>query len=127
MVRHYQGIHRLHVLLQLLHVSLELRAPVLEPRDHLGVAKAQLGRDLVAVRGAQILLVQETFLQLEYLLVREGRPAFPLLLGLLSVIEEVQVVGLFYNKKRPRTELAQVFLFSGNSGLFLFRGWNPNE
>lgn len=92
-------IHRLHVLLQLLHVPLELRPPVLEPRDHLGIAQAQLGGDLVPVRRAQVLLIQESLLQLEDLLIRERGPTLAFLLRLLAVVEQVQVIGLLCNTR----------------------------
>lgn len=42
-------IHGLHVLLKLLHVPLELRPPVLEPRDHLGIGQTQLIGDLIPI------------------------------------------------------------------------------
>jgi hypothetical protein len=90
-----EGIHRLHVLLQLLHIALELGSSILEPSDNLGIAQAELGRDLIAIRGRQILLVEESLLQLEDLLIREGRPALSFLFRLLSVVEQVQVIGLF--------------------------------
>lgn len=64
----------LHVLLELLHVALELGPPVLEPRDDLSVGQPQLGGDLVAIGGRQVLLVEEPLLQLEDLMVGEGRP-----------------------------------------------------
>lgn len=87
-----QEFRALDVLLQLLHVPLELRPPVLEPRDHLRVREAQTRGDLVAIRGAEVLLVEEALFQLEDLVVREGCSRFSLLLGLLAVVEEVQVV-----------------------------------
>ena len=99
MLRDEQRIHRLHVLFQLLHIPLQLGSPVLEPRDHLGIAQAELRGDLVAVRRRQVLLVQEPLLQLKDLLVGKGRPAFPLLLRLLSVVEQVQVARLLCNNE----------------------------
>lgn len=87
-------IHSLHVLLKLLHVPLELRPPVLEPRDHLGIAQTQLSGNLVPVGWAQVLLIQESLLQLEDLLIRERGPALTLLLRLLAIVEQVQVIGL---------------------------------
>lgn len=87
MLRYDQRINGLNVLLELLHVALEFGPTVLEPRYHLGVAQAQLGCDLVPVGGRQILLVQKTLLELEYLLVREGRATLSLLLGLLTIVE----------------------------------------
>lgn len=92
---HENGVDRLYVLLQLLHVALELGPAILEPRDDLGVAEAKLGGDLVAIGRRQVLLVEEALLELEDLLVREGRPALSLLLRLLPVVEQVQVIGLF--------------------------------
>lgn len=97
-----ERVHRLHVLLQLLHVPLELRPSVLEPRDHLRVAQSQLSGDLVPVRRAQVLLVEEPLLQLEDLLVRERGPALALLLRLLTVVEQVQVIGLLWNSNGNR-------------------------
>jgi len=106
-------IHGLHVLLELLHVPLELRPSVLEPRDHLGIAETQLGGDLVPVGRAQVLLVQESLLQLEYLLIRERGPALALLLRLLPIVEQVQVIGLLCNGKRSDT-ISRLRLFVGN-------------
>lgn len=94
MLRDQQRVHRLHVLLQLLHVPLQLRPSVLEPRDHLGIAQAQLSRYFVPVRWAQVLLVEEPLLQLEDLLVGERCPALALLLRLLPVVEQIQMVRL---------------------------------
>jgi hypothetical protein len=82
----------LDVLLELLHVALELGPPVLEPGDDLGVGQAQRGGDLVAVRRTEVLLVEEPLLQLEDLVVGEGRPRLSLLLGLLARVEQVEVV-----------------------------------
>ena len=90
-----ERIHRLHVLFQLLHVAFQLGPAILEPGDHLGVTEAQLGGYLVAVGWRQVLLVKKALLQLEDLLVREGRPALSFLLRLLPVVEQVQVIGLF--------------------------------
>lgn len=84
---------RLPVLLLLLVVPLHLGPPVLEPRDHLRVRQAQAGRDLVPVGRRQVLLVQETFLQLEYLVVGERGARLAFLLGLRSRVEQVQVTG----------------------------------
>lgn len=92
-------IHSLHVLLKLLHVPLELRPPVLEPRDHLGIAQTELSGNLVPVGRAQVLLIQESFLQLEDLLIRERGPTLTLLLRLLPVVEQVQVIGLLCNTR----------------------------
>jgi len=86
---------RLDVLLELLHVALELGAPILEPRDHLRVAQAELRGDLVAVGRRQVLLVQEPLLQLEDLVVGEGGARLALLLCvLLPRVEQVQVARL---------------------------------
>lgn len=101
-LRDQQRVHRLHVLLQLLHVPLQLRPPVLEPRDHLRVAQAQLRGDLVPVGRAQVLLVQESLLQLEDLLIRERGPTLALLLRLLPVVEQVQMVRLLCNRDTIR-------------------------
>lgn len=87
MLSDQKWIHSLHVLLKLLHVPLELRPPVLEPRDHLGIAETELSRDLIPVGRAQVLLIQKSLLQLENLLIREGGPALALLLRLLTVVE----------------------------------------
>lgn len=96
-------VHSLHVLLELLHVPLELRPPVLEPRDHLGIAQTELSGDLVPVGWAQVLLIEESFLQLEDLLIRERGPTLALLLRLLAVVEQVQVIGLLCNTRRRDT------------------------
>jgi len=82
-------IHSLHVLLKLLHIPLELRSPILEPRDHLGIAQTQLSGDLVPVSRAQVLLIQESFLQLEDLLIRERGPTLAFFLRLLTIVEQV--------------------------------------
>lgn len=84
---------RLPVLLLLLVVPLHLGPSVLEPRDHLRVGQAQAGRDLVPVGRRQVLLVQETFLQLEYLVIGESGAWLALLLGLRPRVEQVQVIG----------------------------------
>lgn len=89
MLRDQQRVHRLHVLLQFLHVPLQLRSSVLEPRDYLSVAQTQLRGDLVSIGRAQVLLVQESFLQLEDLLIGERRSTLALLLRLLPVVEQV--------------------------------------
>lgn len=87
MLRDQKWIHSLHVLLKLLHVPLELRPPILEPRDHLGIAETELSGDLVPVGWAQVLLIQKSLLQLENLLIREGGSTLALFLRLLTVIE----------------------------------------
>lgn len=79
------------VLLQLLDVALLLSATVLEPGDHLGIGQAQRGGDLIAIRGRQILLVEEALLQLKDLMVGEGGARLALLLRLRPVREYVQV------------------------------------
>lgn len=81
-----------HVLLQLLHVPLEFGTPILKPRDHLGVGQTQRLGDFVPVRWRQVLLVKETLLQLEDLMIGERRPRFPLFLRLLPRAEDVQMV-----------------------------------
>ena len=88
-----------HVLLQFFHVPLELGPSVLEPRDHLRVGQAQTGRDFVPIGRTEVFLVEEPFLQFEDLVVGEGRPRFPLLLGLLPVVEEVEVVLAIWKRK----------------------------
>ena len=85
---------RFNVFLELLHVAFEFRPSVLEPGDDLRVAQPELTRDLVSIRGGKILLVQEPFLQLKDLVVCERCSRLPLFLGLLSVVEEVEVVRL---------------------------------
>lgn len=84
---------RLPVLLLLLVVPLHLGPPVLEPRDHLGVGQPEAGRYLVPVGRRQILLVQETFLQLEYLVVGKSGARFAFLFGLRPRVEQVQMTG----------------------------------
>jgi hypothetical protein len=79
----------------------------LEPRDDLRVAEAQLTRDLVPVCRRQILLVQESLLQLEDLVVGKRCARLPLLLGLLAVVEEVQVIRLPICNTRERQSLAK--------------------
>lgn len=98
-------VHSLHVLLKLLHVPLELRPPVLEPRDHLSVAQTELCGDLVPVGRAQVFLIEKSFLQLEDLLIRERGPTLALLLRLLAVVEQVQVISLLCNKQNARIRL----------------------
>ena len=87
------GVGGCDVSLQLLQVPLQLGAPVLEPRDHLGVGEAQRGGDLVSVGRGQVLLVEEALLQLVDLLVREGRPRLASLLGRLRLGEEAQLIA----------------------------------
>ena len=89
MLSDQKWIHSLHVLLKLLHIPLELRPPVLKPRDHLGIAQTQLSGDLVPVGWAQVLLIQESFLQLEDLLIRERGSTLALLLRLLAIVEQI--------------------------------------
>lgn len=62
------------------------------PCPYLRVAEAEALRQLVPVGGREVLLVQEPLLQLEDLVVGERRPALPLLLRRLSVVEEVHGV-----------------------------------
>lgn len=99
-----ERVHRLHILLQLLHVPFQFRPSVLEPCDHLRVAQTQLSGDLVPIRWAQVLLVEESLLQLEDLLVRERGSTLALLLRLLAVVEQVQVIGLFWNSNGNRED-----------------------
>ena len=81
-------LQRLHICLHLLQVALQLGAPVLEPRDDLRVTQAELLRDLVPVRRAQVLLVQEALLQLVDLVVGEGRARLPPLLRGVPLAEQ---------------------------------------
>lgn len=57
----------------LLHVALELGAPVLEPRDDLRVGQAEPSRQPVALGRRQVLLEDEAPLQLQHLLRGECR------------------------------------------------------
>ena len=82
----------LHVRFHLLQVPLELGAPVLEPGDDLRVGQPQLLGDLVPVRRAQVLLVQEALLQLVDLVVGERRARLPTFLRVVSLAEERQTV-----------------------------------
>lgn len=97
----------LDVLAELLHITLQLGSTVLEPGDHLegrrnlarnlnlslgnpcrtylGVGKSERRSDLVSVGGREVFLVEEPLLQLEDLVVGEGRPRLPLLLRVLLV------------------------------------------
>lgn len=93
-----QQFRTFHVLLQLLHVALQLCPAVLEPRYHLCVRQPEAGRDLVPIGGAQVFLVQEPFLQLEDLVIGEGRSRFSLLLRLLARVEQVQGVLAIWKK-----------------------------
>lgn len=95
MLSDQKWIHSLYVLFKLLHVPLELRSSVLEPRDHLGIAETQLSGNLVPVGRTQVLLVQKSLLQLEDLLIRECGPTLALLFRLLAIVEQVQVISLF--------------------------------
>lgn len=76
-----QFLGGLHIGLHLLQVPLELGAPILEPGDDLRVGEAQLLRDLVAIGGGQVLLVQEALFQLVDLVVGESRARLSPLLG----------------------------------------------
>ena len=95
MVRMVDGraehLGRFDVLLQLLHVALELGAPVLKPGDDLRIGQAERQGDLVAVGRRQVLLIEEPLLQLEYLVVGEGRARLALLLGLLARTEQLRM------------------------------------
>lgn len=93
------------VLLQLLNVALLLGPSVLEPSDHLRIGESQRGGDLVTIGGRQILLVEETLLQLEDLMVCEGGARLALLLRLRTVREYVQVRLIC---KRERERLVRV-------------------
>ena len=73
------------------HVTFEFGASVLEPGDDLGVGQTQRQGDLVSIGRWQVLLIEEALLQLENLVVGEGRPRFPLLLGLLARTEQLRV------------------------------------
>lgn len=95
MLSDQKWIHSLYVLFKLLHVPLEFRPSVLEPRDHLGIAETQLSGNLVPVGRTQVLLVQKSLLQLEDLLIRECSPTLALLFRLLAIVEQVQVISLF--------------------------------
>lgn len=86
-----EDLDAVEVLFQLLDVALLLGPAVLEPGDHLGVGQAQGGGDLVAIGRGQVLLVEETLLQLKDLVVGEGGAGLALLLGLWSVREDVQM------------------------------------
>lgn len=84
------------VFLELLHVSLELRPSVLEPCDHLCVAETERQSDLVAVRRGEILLVEESLLELKDLVVGERSAGLAFLLGVggAAVVEQREVVDL---------------------------------
>ena len=84
---------RRHVRATFLQVSLQLRAPVLEPRDHLRVRQSQTERDLVPVGRREVLLVEEALLEFVDLLIREGRARFPSLLRRRILCEHVQLIG----------------------------------
>ena len=104
-----EDLGRLDVLLQLLHVSLELGPPVLEPGDHLGVRQAECQCNLfhfnemlqlriktsaeeaaylVSIGRRQVLLIEEPLLQFEDLMIGERRPGFALLFRLLARAEQ---------------------------------------
>ena len=67
---------RRDVSFELLNVSLQLGASVLEPRDHLRVGETQLRGDLVTVGWREVLLVQKAFFQFVDLLVGECSSTF---------------------------------------------------
>ena len=58
-----------------------------ESNTDLGIREAEGGRDLVPVRGREVLLIEKPLLQLENLVVGERRPRLPLLLRRLLVGE----------------------------------------
>ena len=89
---HTDRLRRLHVRLHLFKIPLELGAAVLEPGDDLRVGETQLLGDLVAVRRAQVLLVQEALLQLVDLVVGEGRARLSSLFGSIPLAEQRQSV-----------------------------------
>lgn len=95
-----ERIDSLNVLLEFLHVPLEFRSTILKPRYHLGVAETKLGSDLVTIRRTQVLLVEKSLLEFKNLLIREGRSTLALLLRLLTIVEQIQVIGLLWKHKK---------------------------
>lgn len=88
-----RGLGGLHVCLHLLQVPLELRPPVLKPSYDLCIGQTKLLGDLVPVRRAQVLLVQEALLQLVDLVVRKRSAGLPSLLRRVSLAKERQAVS----------------------------------
>lgn len=104
-----EHLDAVEVLLQLLNVALLLGPSVLEPSDHLRIGETQRGGDLVTIGGRQILLVEETLLQLEDLMVGEGGARLALLLRLRTVREYVQVRLICKrDRERERGRLVRV-------------------
>lgn len=93
----------IEIFFQLFNITLLLCTTILEPGYHLCVWETQGGGDFIAIGWWQVLLIEKTFFQFEYLMIGECGAWLALFLRLWAVGEDIQV-GFIW-KKKPENKI----------------------